>query len=88
VLIETDDSAAVDLRVDALVAALERPGPTTILVTNEVGLGIVPDNALARAFRDVAGRANQRIASVATELYFATMGVVLRLRPGPVEGVS
>ena len=73
--------------VDRLVAALDRPG-TVILVTNEVGLGIVPDNALARRFRDIAGRAHQKLAARADEVYAGMLGLMLRLKPGPVEAVS
>lgn len=69
----------------ALDAALAGPrARCTIVVTNEVGMGIVPENALARAFRDLAGRAHQRIAVAADEVYVAILGTVLRLRPAPV----
>lgn len=61
---------------------------TTVAVTNEVGMGVVPDSALGRAFRDVQGRCNQRLAARATELYLAALGTVLRLRPAPVEVVG
>ena len=53
-----DVDAAREALLDALAAA---PGPV-VLVANEVGLGIVPDNAMARAFRDHAGRLNQAVA--------------------------
>ncbi|MET0340858.1 MAG: bifunctional adenosylcobinamide kinase/adenosylcobinamide-phosphate guanylyltransferase [Polyangiales bacterium] len=55
-----------------------------VLVTNEVGMGVVPDSSLGRAFRDVAGRAHQALAARADELYFAMMGQLLRLRPDPI----
>jgi adenosylcobinamide kinase/adenosylcobinamide-phosphate guanylyltransferase len=51
-----------------------------ILVTNEVGCGIVPDNALAREFRDHAGRLNQRAASLADEVYWMAFGCPLRVK--------
>ena len=51
-----------------------------IVVTNEVGGGIVPDNALARRFRDLAGVANQRLAQAAHEVVLVTAGLPLRLR--------
>lgn len=51
-----------------------------VFVTNEVGSGIVPDNALARRFRDEAGRMNQRFAEAAAEVYFMAFGCALRLR--------
>lgn len=51
-----------------------------ILVSNEVGLGIVPDNALSRVFRDTAGIANQIIADEADEVYFIVAGIAQRLK--------
>ncbi len=50
-----------------------------IIVSNEVGLGIVPEHALARRFRDVNGRLQQRIAALSGEVYFTVMGCVLPL---------
>jgi adenosylcobinamide kinase/adenosylcobinamide-phosphate guanylyltransferase len=51
-----------------------------IAVTNEVGCGIVPDNELARRFRDLAGAVNQHAASVATEAWLMAFGIPLRLK--------
>lgn len=70
----------VDAATAALCAAVRGFDGTIILVANEVGLGIVPDNALARAFRDVAGRMNQRVAAVAEEVQFLAAGLPLRLK--------
>jgi len=53
---------------------------TTLLVTNEVGMGIVPDNELARRFRDEAGFLNQRIATVADEVILTVAGIPLPLK--------
>jgi adenosylcobinamide kinase/adenosylcobinamide-phosphate guanylyltransferase len=55
------------------------PG-SVVLVSNEVGQGIVPDNALARAFRDHAGRLHQQIAEIADEVYFVTAGLPQKLK--------
>lgn len=54
---------------------------TLILVANEVGLGIVPDNALARAFRDAAGQLNQSVAATVQEVVLITAGLPLTLKP-------
>jgi adenosylcobinamide kinase/adenosylcobinamide-phosphate guanylyltransferase len=56
-------------------------GGAVIVVTNEVGSGIVPDNAISRRFRDCAGRANQVIAREADELYFMVAGIPMRMKP-------
>ena len=87
-LLRGDDEGAIAGAVDELCAVLAERRRHVVVVTNEVGLGIVPENALARTFRDVAGRAHQQIAAIADELYAALLGSVLRLRPGPVEMVA
>lgn len=60
---------------DALIKSLERFPGTAILVSNEVGSGIVPENALARRFRDVAGVVNQKLAAAADEVVLVTAGI-------------
>ncbi|NOT71037.1 MAG: bifunctional adenosylcobinamide kinase/adenosylcobinamide-phosphate guanylyltransferase [Hyphomicrobium sp.] len=65
---------------DKLADELSRQRAPVILVTNEVGLGIVPDNALARAFRDASGLLNQRIANAADEVEFVVSGLPLRVK--------
>ncbi|HVZ72221.1 MAG TPA: bifunctional adenosylcobinamide kinase/adenosylcobinamide-phosphate guanylyltransferase [Polyangia bacterium] len=77
-------ASEVETRVEELAAAIARRRAPVVVVTNEVGLGLVPETPLGRVFRDVAGRAHQRLARDADELYVAVMGVILRLRPGPV----
>jgi adenosylcobinamide kinase/adenosylcobinamide-phosphate guanylyltransferase len=73
---ERDPQAEAE-RLAAALAALRGP---LLLVSNEVGLGIVPDNALARAFRDAAGRLNQRVAAAAQHVVFLAAGLPLTLR--------
>lgn len=63
-----------------LAETLPRLAAPVVLVANEVGLGIVPDNALARAFRDHAGRLNQQIAAVAHRVVFVAAGLPLTLK--------
>ena len=71
-----DIDAAGKALLKALAAA---PGPA-VLVANEVGLGIVPDNAPARAFRDHAGRLNQAVAAAAGRVYFVAAGLPMLLK--------
>lgn len=65
---------------DALAGCLRGLKGTVILVANEVGLGIVPDNALARRFRDAAGRLNQKIAAAADRVVFVAAGLPMILK--------
>jgi adenosylcobinamide kinase/adenosylcobinamide-phosphate guanylyltransferase len=66
--------------VAALTDGLSRQTAPVILVSNEVGLGIVPDNALAREFRRAAGHLNQEIAARANTVEFVVAGLPLRLK--------
>lgn len=53
---------------------------SVVIVSNEVGMGIVPANKLARSFRDIEGRANQELAKFADEAYFIVAGLPMRLK--------
>jgi len=63
-----------------LVAALKSLKARVVLVSNEVGLGIVPENRMAREFRDHAGRLHQLVAAAATEVYFVAAGLPLKMK--------
>jgi adenosylcobinamide kinase/adenosylcobinamide-phosphate guanylyltransferase len=65
---------------DRLLAALASARGAVLLVSNEVGMGIVPENALARRFRDEAGRMNQRVAAVADEVLLVAAGLAVRMK--------
>jgi len=75
-LAQADIAAARTSLADAVAAC---PVPV-ILVANEVGLGIVPDNALARRFRDEAGRLNQHMATLCREVILLAAGLPLTLK--------
>lgn len=77
ILAEADVAAAGAALLAACAAA---PGPV-VLVGNEVGLGIVPDNALARRFRDEAGRLHQRLAAEADRVVFMVAGLPMTVKP-------
>jgi adenosylcobinamide kinase/adenosylcobinamide-phosphate guanylyltransferase len=64
---------------DLMLACREAQGPI-VLVSNEVGLGIVPENALARRFRDEAGRLHQRLASQAERVVFMVAGLPMQVK--------
>lgn len=70
----------VEAESDRLAAVLSRPRGPWVAVANEVGLGIVPENALARRFRDAAGRLNQRVASVADRVVLTVAGLPLEVK--------
>lgn len=77
--------AALEAEIDRFAAVLGERRSHVILVTNEVGMGVVPESALGRLFRDLAGRTHQRVCASADAIYFAAMGCMLRLAPAPVE---
>ena len=66
---------------EALIVEIGRRTSPLVIVTNEVGAGIVPENALARAFRDAAGELNQAVAAVVDEVYLTVAGQPLRVKP-------
>jgi len=66
--------------IDRLVTTLRERRAAVVAVSNEVGLGIVPENAIAREFRDLAGAMNRKIAEIATELHLLVAGQPLRIK--------
>jgi adenosylcobinamide kinase/adenosylcobinamide-phosphate guanylyltransferase len=71
----------IEAAIDELITVLQRPRLHPLyLVSNEVGQGIVPDNPMARAFRDYAGRMNQSVARAAQRVLFVTAGIAQTLK--------
>ena len=70
----------LDAECRRLTELLSRPRGPWFVVSNEVGLGIVPDNALARRFRDAAGRLNQQVATVADTVLLMVAGLPLKVK--------
>ena len=78
-MLEERDIAAEAAALASCLGQEGLPGPV-VLVSNEVGLGIVPDNAMARAFRDHAGRLHQEIAALAGAVFFVAAGLPMKLK--------
>jgi adenosylcobinamide kinase/adenosylcobinamide-phosphate guanylyltransferase len=72
--------AAVNAEVEALLAAVRDTEAVWIIVSNEVGLGLVPPYPLGRLYRDALGRANQRLAAQADEVYMLVAGLPMTLK--------
>ena len=76
-------SADLDIasETDKLIASIAVSPATLVFVSNEVGLAIVPDNTLARAFRDAQGVLNQKVAAAVEHVEFVAAGLSIQLKP-------
>ncbi len=74
------ESMDVEPRVEALTDAIRRAECPVIVVSNEVGTGIVPENALARRYRDSVGFANQKTAACADEVVWMVAGIPVKIK--------
>jgi len=74
------DADAVSSSVDSLAESLRNAACPVFLVTNDVGSGVVPDNFLARQFRDAVGMTNQRIASCVNEVIWMVAGIPVKIK--------
>ncbi|MGE7370895.1 bifunctional adenosylcobinamide kinase/adenosylcobinamide-phosphate guanylyltransferase [Neorhizobium sp. NPDC001467] len=72
--------ATIGRQAQALTAHVAEAQARLIIVSNEVGLGIVPENRMARAFRDHAGRLHQQVAAATSEVYFIAAGLPLKMK--------
>lgn len=75
-----EEEADIELETQKLCATLAACKADVVLVSNEVGLGIVPENALARRFRDHAGKLNQAVAQVASRVVFIAAGLPMVMK--------
>lgn len=71
---------AIRKEVEELMEGIRKSEANVIMVTNELGSGIVPENLLGRAFRDIAGRMNQYIAAQCDEVFLTVCGLPLKLK--------
>jgi adenosylcobinamide kinase/adenosylcobinamide-phosphate guanylyltransferase len=79
-LIETGDENKIEETISQLTNALEKAKCPIILVSNEVGTGIVPENALARQFRDITGWLNQAVAKYANKVVWMVAGIPVTVK--------
>jgi len=70
-----------NIEVDGLVDCINHTEASFIIVTNEVGLGLVPANRVGRLYRDLLGRVNQLLAERADEVYLMLAGLPLQIKP-------
>lgn len=75
------DTAGIEALVRGLENALENAACPIFLVSNEVGMGIVPENRLARQFRDIAGMVNRRVAAAAHRVVMTVAGIDVQIKP-------
>jgi adenosylcobinamide kinase/adenosylcobinamide-phosphate guanylyltransferase len=64
-----------------LQACMKKVNASYVIVSNEVGLGLVPDNRMGRLYRDILGRANQMLARTADEVYLLVAGIPIKVKP-------
>ena len=69
-------------KIEAMLAILRKQKAKVIMVSNEVGLGLVPANKLGRDFRDIAGKVNQTAAKQANEVFFTISGIPMKIKGG------
>lgn len=70
----------VSIEVDKLISIIKNQNIEIVMVTNEIGMGIVPENHISRVFRDIAGRINQKIAKDADEVYLCVSGIPIKIK--------
>lgn len=78
--VDDESEARVEREIDALLEEYGKSRASWIVVSNEVGLGLVPGNPLGRSYRDALGRANQRVAAAADQVVLMVAGLPLRVK--------
>ena len=80
ILLETNNMDNTSKHIERLIQSLANVKCPVILVSNEVGTGIVPENALARRFRDVAGHVNQNVAACSDKVIWMAAGIPVKIK--------
>jgi adenosylcobinamide kinase / adenosylcobinamide-phosphate guanylyltransferase len=70
----------VEQEIRSLVSSVKAVNGNVVIVTNEVGYSIVPDNHIARVYRDIVGRVNQKIAALCDEVYLVCCGIPIKIK--------
>lgn len=73
--------SAVKSEIEALVKCMRQVNTSLVLVTNEVGMGVVPESRSGRLYRDLLGRANQMLAGYCDQIYLMVAGIPVSLKP-------
>jgi adenosylcobinamide kinase/adenosylcobinamide-phosphate guanylyltransferase len=71
-------------QIELMISAMRKSDDHVVLVTNEVGLGIVPENKLARVYRDIAGRVNQQLGHLCDDVYLVVCGQAMHIKNSEV----
>lgn len=79
-LMETENDEVIDEQILNLIQSLASAGCPVVIVSNEVGAGIVPENKLARRFRDLVGAANQAVAAQADRVVWMVAGIPVKIK--------
>ncbi len=79
-LMDSDDSENIEIQIPRLTEAIKKSQCPVVLVSNEVGTGIVPENRMARLFRDIAGFANQKVAACADSVVWMVAGIPVTIK--------
>ena len=79
-ILDDDQPDTIDNHIQILTQSIERAECPVILVSNEVGTGIVPENKLARLFRDIAGFANQKVAACVDRVLWMVAGIPVKIK--------
>lgn len=81
IMLNNEDDQIIHRAIDTLCQNITKATIPIILVSNEVGTGIVPENALARRFRDLVGRVNQQVASACRQVIWMVAGIPVQIKP-------
>ncbi|CAB1061235.1 Adenosylcobinamide kinase (EC / Adenosylcobinamide-phosphate guanylyltransferase (EC [Olavius sp. associated proteobacterium Delta 1] len=79
-LMDSDNSDKIEMQIPRLTDAIKKSHCPIVLVSNEVGQGIVPENKLARQFRDLVGYVNQAVAGCANEVIWTVAGIPVKIK--------